>query len=100
MMKALPKKYHNQIFNADVMNVLRDIPDNSIDLVYADPDYNVGINYAGQKCKLPWDSYIAWYSDIITESMRVNKANWQSIHHQLSEAKCPFAGQMLGRFST
>ncbi len=73
MMKTLPNKYHNQIFNFDVMNVLKDIPDNSIDLVYADPDYNVGINYAGQKCTLPWDRYIAWYSDIITESMRVIK---------------------------
>ncbi len=73
MMKALPKKYRNRIFNVDVMNVLKDIPDNSIDLVYADPDYNVGINYAGQKCTLPWDSYIAWYSDIITEAMRVIK---------------------------
>ena len=72
-MRSLPKKYHNQVFNSDVMDVLKDLPSDSIDLIYADPDYNVGINYAGQRNTLSWDDYIVWYSDIITESMRIIK---------------------------
>ena len=72
-MSLLPKQYRNKVFNADVIEVLKKLPDNSIDLVYADPDYNVGIDYAGKKYTLPWDKYIEWYSDVIRESMRVLK---------------------------
>ena len=73
MMNSLPSSYRNKIFNSDVLDVLKELPDNSIDLIYADPDYNVGINYAGKKYTLSWHDYIAWYSAIITESMRVLK---------------------------
>lgn len=27
---------------------LRDIPDNTFNMIYGDPDYNVGINYSGK----------------------------------------------------
>lgn len=72
-MGLLPRQYRNKVLNSDVMGVLKSLPDESVDLVYADPDYNVGINYAGQKYALAWDEYIDWYSDIISESMRVLK---------------------------
>ena len=72
-MAALPKQYKNQVFNSDVVEVLSALPDNCVDLIYADPDYNIGINYAGKKFSLKWDAYIAWYSEVIAESMRVLK---------------------------
>lgn len=72
-MKSLPRQYKNQVFNADVMDILKELPDNCIDLIYADPDYNVGVDYAGEKFSLAWDEYIAWYSAVISESMRVMK---------------------------
>ena len=55
------------------MDILKELPCDSIDLVYADPDYNVGVNYAGEKYTRPWDRYIGWYSEVIRESMRVLK---------------------------
>ena len=72
-MNSLPSKYRNVVMNVDVMEVLKSLPDNSVDLVYADPDYNVGINYAGEKYTLSWDEYIDWYGCLIRESMRVLK---------------------------
>ena len=72
-MPPLPSRYHNRIFNSDVMEILKELPSNSIDLVYADPDYNVGVNYAGEKYTRDWDEYLRWYCDIIEESMRVLK---------------------------
>ena len=69
----LPRQYRNQILNCDVIDVLKGLPDNSIDLVYGDPDYNIGINYAGEKYTRSWNDYIAWYSELISESMRVLK---------------------------
>ncbi len=69
----LPEKYRNQVFNNDVIEILKDLPDNSIDTVYSDPDYNVGINYSGKNYTKKWNKYIDWYIELIHESMRVLK---------------------------
>ncbi len=66
-------RYINQVFNKDVMEVLKELPDNSIDMIYSDPDYNVGINYAGKSYTKRWNEYIDWYIGLIKESMRVLK---------------------------
>jgi site-specific DNA-methyltransferase (adenine-specific) len=67
------KEYINKVFNADVLETLRKLPDNSIDAVYGDPDYNVGINYAGKNYTTQWNDYIDWYVALAKESMRVLK---------------------------
>lgn len=72
-MNDLSATFHNQVFHSDVMEVMQSLPDNCIDLVYADPDYNVGINYGGVRYTKAWNEYIAWYSQLITESMRILK---------------------------
>jgi len=63
----------NKVFNKDIIELLRELPDNSIDVVYGDPDYNVGINYAGKNYTKKWDEYIDWYIELTKESMRVLK---------------------------
>jgi site-specific DNA-methyltransferase (adenine-specific) len=63
----------NTVYNEDVIEVLRRTPSNSIDMIYSDPDYNVGINYSGKKYTLKWDEYIDWYITLAQESMRVLK---------------------------
>lgn len=63
----------NKVFNNDVFEILKQLPDNSVDMVYGDPDYNVGINYSGAKYKQKWDDYIEWYIKLAKESMRVLK---------------------------
>ena len=66
-------EYRNRVFNADVIEVLRKIPDNSLDMIYGDPDYNVGINYKGKNYTQKWDDYINWYITLTKECMRVLK---------------------------
>ena len=63
----------NKLYNEDVLKVLKTLPDSSLDMVYGDPDYNVGINYNGSKYTQKWEDYIAWYCELATESMRVLK---------------------------
>ena len=67
------EKYRNHVFNDDVLKVLKSLPDNSLDMVYGDPDYNVGINYAGKSYTTKWKEYIEWYGELATQSMRVLK---------------------------
>jgi len=69
----LPENYRNKVLRQDVMEVLRALPGNSLDMIYGDPDYNVGVKYAGQSYTKKWDAYIAWYGALATECMRVLK---------------------------
>lgn len=70
-MKSFPKKYRNRIVNRDVMGVLRDLPDDCVDVIYGDPDYNVGVAYDGHKFTSSWDDYVQWYIALARECMRV-----------------------------
>jgi len=72
-MKSLPQKFHNKIMQSDVMDILRSLPSDCIDMIWGDPDYNVGINYNGRKYTNKWEDYIAWYVELARESMRVLK---------------------------
>jgi len=67
------QEFKNKIFNEDVLKVLKQLPDNSVDMVYGDPDYNVGINYAGKNYTTKWNEYIDWYVELTKESLRVLK---------------------------
>ena len=65
--------YLNKVYNGDIMHVLKDLPDNSIDMVFGDPDYNVGIKYGTNNYTKKFDEYISWYIELTKEAMRVLK---------------------------
>ncbi len=62
-----------KIFNKDIMELLKDIPDKSIDMVYSDPDYNVGIKYNDNSYTKNFKEYIDWYIALAKESLRILK---------------------------
>ena len=55
------------------MAVLRDLPDNCVEMIYGDPDYNAGVNYENRSFKLSWVAYIDWYISLARECLRVLK---------------------------
>ena len=60
MIKVFEKDNHKIIW-ADVFDGLQEIKDNTIDLIFADPPYNIGKDFNGRKDK--WDSdneYLEW----------------------------------------
>ncbi|MDP1760320.1 MAG: transcriptional repressor LexA, partial [Candidatus Woesebacteria bacterium] len=65
--------YLNKVYNGDIMHVLKDLSDNSVDMIFGDPDYNVGIKYGGNNYTRNFDDYINWYIELTKESMRVLK---------------------------
>jgi len=66
-------RFKNKVFNEDVVKVLKSVPDNSLDMIYGDPDYNVGINYAGKNYTQKWNDYIEWYIELAKECLRALK---------------------------
>jgi len=67
--------YLNKVYNGDVMHVLKDLPDRSVDMIFGDPDYNVGIRYGENNYTRKFEDYINWYIELTKESMRVLKDN-------------------------
>jgi len=61
------------VYLGDVLDLLSQLPDKSVDMVYGDPDYNVGIKYEGKSYTRRFDEYIDWYIQLAKESLRVLK---------------------------
>ncbi|GFN34644.1 adenine-specific DNA-methyltransferase [Tepidimicrobium xylanilyticum] len=58
----------------DSLEVLRKIKDNSIDLIFADPPYNLGKDFGNNSDKWNYlDEYISWCKEWIDECFRVLK---------------------------
>lgn len=55
------------------MEVLKELPDKSVDMIYSDPDYNVGVKYGDKSYSKTFDEYIEWYIELTMESLRVLK---------------------------
>ena len=67
------KKHLNKVFLKDIMELLEELPDKCVDMVYGDPDYNVGIKYGDKSYTKTFDEYIEWYIELAKESLRVLK---------------------------
>lgn len=62
------------LFNEDCLEVLKSIKDNSVDLIFVDPPYNLGKDFGNSSDK--WQSltkYIEWCQTWINECIRVLK---------------------------
>lgn len=68
------KRYKNDtatIFHGDVLKCFAEIKSESIDLVFADPPYNIGKDFNGIEDKYDEDEYICWMTKWINEIFRV-----------------------------
>jgi len=66
-------RFLNKVFLKDVFELLKELPDGSVDMVYGDPDYNVGVRYGDKSYPKSFNEYIEWYVQLARESMRVLK---------------------------
>jgi DNA modification methylase len=71
--KANIANYSNKVFLKDVLELLKELPEESVDMVYGDPDYNVGVKYGDKSYTKTFDEYIEWYIELAKESLRVLK---------------------------
>lgn len=69
------EKYLNKAFSGDIMELLKSLPDKCVDMVFGDPDYNVGIKYGDKTYTKSFEDYIDWYIELTKESLRVLKNN-------------------------
>lgn len=60
-MQIFEKNGHSIIWGDSIEALASEVPDGSVDLVFADPPYNIGKNFNGRKDKWPSDeAYLSW----------------------------------------
>ncbi len=88
---------HGRLFQGDCMNLLASLDDDSVDLIFADPPFNLGKDYGrGVRDDLKEHEYLEWCAQWIKECCRViapggaiwlyNLPKWNiEIGHKLNE---------------
>lgn len=69
----LPDEYVNKIIIGNSENILKNIPDNSIDLIFTSPPYNFGLDYAQNQDAHYWEDYFSKLFKVFKECIRVTK---------------------------
>lgn len=76
-------EYINQIILGDCLEVIKNIPDNSIDITFADPPFNLKKKYNGYKDNKEFSAYLAWCKQWIYEMVRVTKPTGSIFVHNI-----------------
>lgn len=61
------------IYEQDCIDGIKSIPDSSIDIIIADPPYNIGKDFGNDSDKKTHDDYMRWCGEWITQCIRVLK---------------------------
>ncbi len=83
---------------ADSREALKNIPDNSVDLVFTSPPYNFGLDYGEHKDGVDWSKYFEKLFAVFKECIRITKfggriainvqplySDFIPIHHMISD---------------
>lgn len=69
----LPEEFTDKIICGDSHAVLKQLPDNCIDLIFTSPPYNFGLDYDKTEDAFDWDSYFKVLFGIFEECVRILK---------------------------
>ena len=73
----------NKIFQGDCLELFKSIPDDSIDMTFADPPFNLKKKYTNYKDNLELQEYLTWCKNWITEMVRVTKPTGSIFLHNI-----------------
>lgn len=61
----------NKIYNGDSLEILKQFPENAIDLTFADPPFNIDYDYDEYEDNKEYTEYISWTEEWVDEVLRV-----------------------------
>lgn len=77
------EKYINTIRQGDCLSLFKDIPEDSVDITFADPPFNLGKKYAIYKDSVKFEEYLHWCEIWISEMVRVTKPTGSIFVHNI-----------------
>lgn len=75
--------YLNRIIQGDCLELFKNIPDNSVDMTFADPPFNLQKKYTSYLDNLEFEEYLVWCKKWITEMVRVTKPTGSFFLHNI-----------------
>jgi len=69
----IPEQFINKIIAGDSEKILKQFPENCVDLIFTSPPYNFGLEYENHKDGMNWNEYFDKLFAIFKESIRVLK---------------------------
>ena len=95
---VIPHKYKNQIICGNSEEILKNLPDNCVDLVFTSPPYNFGLDYSSNNDAKSWELYFKKLFEVFDQCIRVLKyggriivnvqplfSDYIPIHHIISD---------------
>ncbi|MBI4648034.1 MAG: site-specific DNA-methyltransferase [Bacteroidia bacterium] len=76
-------KFINKIYQGDCLELFKNILDNSIDITFADPPFNLKKNYTSYDDSLEFQEYLNWCEKWIFEMVRVTKPTGSIFLHNI-----------------
>lgn len=77
------EKYINKILQGDCLVLFKDTPDNSIDVTFADPPFNLKKKYSNYRDSLEFQQYLNWCEKWIKEMIRITKPTGSIFVHNI-----------------
>lgn len=77
------QKYLNNIIQGDCLELLKNMPDNSVDVTFADPPFNLKKSYNTYKDQLKIKDYLQWCELWISEMVRITKPTGSIFLHNI-----------------
>ena len=65
----------NKVYLGNCIEIMKTLPDKSVDLIFADPPFNIGIKYDVHNDNMPYGEYYNWSEKWIKETYRLLKNN-------------------------
>lgn len=77
------EQFLNKITQGDCLELLKQVPDNSVDITFADPPFNLKKGYNSYKDSLKLQEYLDWCGNWISEMVRVTKPTGSIFLHNI-----------------
>ena len=90
--------YIDRIIQGDCLESFSQIPNNSIDMTFADPPFNLKKKYHSTRDSLELDEYLHWCEKWISEMVRVTKETGSIFVHNIPKWLTYYAG-FLNKFA-
>jgi len=91
----------NKIYNMDCLEGMKQLPDESVDLVVTSPPYNIGTDYNEYDDNKDWQEYYKWCENWLKEIFRVLKKDGRlCLNHYLSLGTSAFRTAPLMELNT
>lgn len=75
--------YLNRVNSGDCLSILSNIEDNSVDMVFADPPFNLEKKYSSYKDQKPEEEYVDWCKRWLREMVRITKPTGSIFVHNV-----------------